>query len=346
MLSEIATSVRTASSAADETVSVIIPAYNSERFVRQLLENIAAQYDRGRFEIIVVDSGSTDETRKEVERFSLEHEEIDVRLLSNPSKSIPASLNLGIREARGEVIVRMDAHSVPSANYVRRCVELLRNKEAAIVGMPIRVRPGAETRIGEAIALAVGHPFGIGDARYRMADQTSQFVDTVPFGAFPKKLWQDVGGFNESLLTNEDYDFYYRVRQAGGRILLDTSAHSDYFARGSLRALIKQYARYGRWKAQMIKLHPRSLRLRQVAAPLFVLALVLMPLVGLWLRFDLWLWLLMLAAYGALSLIFAFRLAWKKRRLSLVPAISLAFFLIHISWGSSFLVGLFRRPRG
>jgi succinoglycan biosynthesis protein ExoA len=333
------------------TVSVVIPSFNSGRYIGSVLENLAGQYDPSCFEIIVVDGGSTDDTRQKVEDFVRGHgREVRARLLENSAGTIPAGLNAGIAAARGEFVVRMDAHSVPSANYVRRCVELLAGDEAAVVGMPIRIRPGAETAAARAIALAVGHPFGIGDAKYRTAaGGGARFVDTVPFGAFRKSVWQEVGGFDEGLLTNEDYDFYYRVRQRGGRVLLDTAAHSEYFARGTFGALVSQYSRYGRWKAQMLKLHPRSARPRQMAAPAFVVGLLGLPLLGLWLRPALWLWLAMLATYAALSLLFAARVALKKgegaARARLVPAVALAFLLVHVSWGCSFLLGLFKRPR-
>jgi cellulose synthase/poly-beta-1,6-N-acetylglucosamine synthase-like glycosyltransferase len=268
-----------------------------------------------------------------------------VRLVENPARNIPTALNLGIAAARHETIVRMDAHSVPSEGYVRRCVEALTEPGVAVVGMPWRIEPGAQTLAARAVALAVSHPFGIGDAKYRLAGTASQLVDTVPFGAFRKELWRELGGFNEELLTNEDYDFHYRVRQRGGRILLDTSENSVYFARPTFQALATQYARYGRWKAQMVKLHPRSLRVRQLVAPAFVLSVVLFALLSLWRAVALVPLALILGAYSSLALLFGWRLARKAGDLRLVPAVALAFFIIHAAWGASFLLGLVRAPR-
>lgn len=324
------------------SVSLVIPCYNEERFIATVLENLLPQYPLSRFEIIVIDGMSEDGTRETVERFIAQHTEARVRLIDNPERNIPAALNLGIKAAEGEIIVRMDAHSVPSANYVRRAVEVLETRDAQVVGMPWRIAAGAQTPVARAIALAVAHPFGIGDAKYRTTNVQTQYVDTVPFGIFRKSLWMQLGGFNEELLANEDYDFYYRVRRDGGRILLDTDAHCTYFARPTLKELARQYVRYGGWKAQMVKLHPSSIKLRQVVAPAFVLALSGFGMLGLLWR-PAWLALLfILAAYSTLALWFGFRAATKRDEPALSPLIALVFFVVHVAWGGSFLRGLVR----
>lgn len=338
-------------------VSIVIPCFNEERFIYKVLENLAGQYASSRSEIIVVDGRSTDETRERVADFKRAYPSLRVRLVDNPARNIPAGVNLGIEEARGDIIVRMDAHSIPSANYVRRCVEQLgaevegaegeAAEKVSVVGMPWRIQAGAETRAARAIALAVAHPFGIGDAKYRMPDRAAaeEFVDTVPFGVFRKSLWREVGGFNEELLANEDYDFHYRIRQRGGRILLDTSGHSLYFARPTVGQLAQQYFRYGTWKAQMVKLHPRSLRLRHLVAPAFVAGIASTTLLGFWWRPAWWLLLLAVVPYAVLALVCAFKLARRGRDMRLLPLIAIIFPVLHVAWGSSFWLGLVRAPR-
>ncbi|HYE66072.1 MAG TPA: glycosyltransferase family 2 protein [Pyrinomonadaceae bacterium] len=326
------------------SVSVVIPCFNEERFIGRVLENLACQYDHERYEIIVVDGMSTDDTRKVIQEFMGRHRSLRVRVVDNPARNIPTALNLGIRHARGEIIVRMDAHSIPSANYVRRCVELL-SGNVSVVGMPCHTQPGDDSAVARAISLAVTHPFGVGDAKYRLANSSAQFVDTVPFGAFRKNLWEELGGFNEQLLTNEDYDFNYRVRSSGGLILMDASAHSDYFARSRMRDLAAQYFRYGRWKAQMVKLHPRSIRWRQLVAPAFIASIVLFVALSFWHPLALWALLLILGAYASLAILFALQLSRRSFDFRLVALIPLAFLIIHGAWGSSFLLGLVRSPR-
>ena len=333
-------------SKAEPRVSVVIPCFNEERFIGKVLENVASQYEAESFEIVIVDGMSEDGTRQVVSTFIEQNTHLRVRLVDNPLRHIPAALNRGIAEARGQIIVRMDAHSVPSPNYVRRCVELLEGGSAEVCGMPWRIEPGRDSLVARAIARAVAHPFGIGDAKYRQSDLSSpQFVDTVPFGAFSKSLWSEVGGFDEGLLSNEDYDFHYRVRQRGGRILLDASGYSSYFARPTLKDLARQYFRYGRWKAEMLKSHPRSVRARQLVAPAFVLSLVCLSLLGLLWSPALYLLLLMMACYSSLAILFAVRLAIKGREVGLVAVIPLVFFVIHTAWGGGFLLSFLRSPR-
>jgi len=324
-------------------VSIVIPCLNEERFIGKVLESLALQYEPGRFEIIVVDGVSTDRTRAVIAGFTSDNPDVQVQVIDNPERDIPRALNLGINGARGEIIVRMDAHSIPSPGYVRRCVKLLTESDAAVVGMPWKICAGDDSRMARAIALAVAHPFGIGDAKYRLNVSAATYVDTVPFGAFKKSLWHRLGGFNEKLLANEDYDFNYRVRKDGGLVLLDADEHCNYVARATLDDLAKQYWRYGSWKAQMVKLKPASLRWRHLVAPAFVVGLVLTGLLSLvwWPGFLLFV--LTLGSYLLLAIVCSLQLALKQKDLALLFLLPLIFFSIHLSWGTSFVAGLFTR---
>jgi succinoglycan biosynthesis protein ExoA len=332
-----------------EFVSVVVPCYNEERFILKALDQLSEQYDSTHYEIIIVDGMSTDKTRELVSQFKTEHPELEVRLVDNPARNIPTALNLGVAAAKGDIIVRMDAHAVPSPGYVQRCVEVLHgNKQAGVVGMPCHVLPGAETLMAQAIASGVSHPFGIGDAKYRLQAGAApqEAVDTVAFACFRKELWQDLDGFNESLLTNEDYDFNYRVRNSGRTVLLDRSGHCDYFARTTLGELATQYRRYGGWKARMVRLHPASIKLRHLVAPVFVLSLLVLTILGL-----LWYPLaLLLGLEIGFYLVFALFCAWQVKRrtgasLAIVLIMPLVFLTIHLTWGVNFLLGLVRQPK-
>ena len=240
----------------------------------------------------------------------------------------------------------MDAHAAPSPGYIRRCVEVLQETDAAVVGMPCRVKPGAETLMARAIASAVSHPFGIGDATYRLGKggPLQEPVDTVAFACFRKKLWSDLGGYNEALLTNEDYEFNYRVRQSGKKVLLDRSEHCDYFARTTLSGLAAQYRRYGSWKAYMIRRNPGSVRIRHLIAPLFVLSLLLFAAAGMVWHTAWWILLAEVIVYLLAALAAGLQATIKARSSPLmVFVMPQVFATIHFTWGGSFLVQLLGR---
>jgi glycosyltransferase involved in cell wall biosynthesis len=333
-------------------VSVIMPCYNEEKFIGNALENLAHQYSSEDYEIVVVDGMSHDRTRQIVREFQRSHPNLSIRLLDNPARNIPHALNLGIAAAKGEIIARMDAHAVPSEAYIRRCVEVLSEDNAAIVGLPCRVRPAENSATAQAIAIGVSHPFGIGDAKYRLGNESSiratqEEVDTVAFACFRKTLWLELGGFDEKLLTNEDYDFNYRARARGYRVVLDRRAHCDYFARPTLRQLASQYFRYGAWKARMIRARPRSLKLRQLVAPVFVSSIVMLTTAGFWRRIAWWLLALEFITYLAAATAFGYQAVRKNQeKFSVLLRMPLVFFTIHFSWGTSFLWGLVTTPRG
>ncbi len=307
------------------------------------LEQLVGQYKDGRYEIIVVDGMSEDETRLRINQFAQNYPGVSIKVIDNPKRDIPVALNLGVMAARGEIVARMDAHAAPSRGYIQRCVEVLRQPGVGVVGMPCHIQPGADTLVARAIASGVSHKFGIGDATYRLREGKSlqEEVDTVAFACFRKSLWTKVNGFDETLLTNEDYDFNYRVRAGGDKVLLDRTGHCEYFARTTLSALARQYSRYGRWKAQMVRRRPKSVKLRHLIAPLFVASLLLLSLAGFLVRWAWWLLAVEIGLYLLCSLIAGWSAARKVNQgFAMVLLMPLVFGTIHICWGGNFLLGL------
>ena len=197
------------------SVSIIIPCYNEQDTIRKLLEAVYAQtFPRADLEMVIADGMSTDGTRAEIAAFADAHPDLHIAMADNPAQSIPSALNCALKEAQGEIIVRLDAHSVPYPDYIERCVADLQAGLGENVGGVWEIHPGAPTWVAQSIAVAASHPLGVGDALYRHASKASQ-VDTVPFGAFKRELLALIGFFDESLLTNEDYEFNTRIRQVG-----------------------------------------------------------------------------------------------------------------------------------
>lgn len=310
-------------------VSLIIPCYNEEKTIRLLLEALLAQtYPLAQLEVVIADGLSTDDTRAEIARFQDAHPELVLRVVDNTARIIPAALNVAIKAAQGEIIVRMDAHAAPAPDYVERCLDALDAGLGENVGGVWDIRPGAEGWVAESIAAAAAHPLGVGDALYRHATQP-QTVDTVPFGAFRRELVEKIGLFDETLLANEDYEFNTRIRQSGGTIWLDPAIKSIYFARPTFGRLARQYFNYGFWKWKMLQRYPKTLRWRQFLPPVFVLSLVFWISLGLF--FPLVFVVLGLELLAYLAILFVAGLKIGK------PALPLAIGVMHISWGSGLL---------
>lgn len=320
-------------------VSIIIPCYNEQATIRQLLEAIYQQtYPRGETEVVIADGQSEDGTHNEIAGFQGEHTDLDVRIIENEARSIPSALNCGIQAARGEIIIRMDAHSRPYPNYVERSVSALDLNKGENVGGVWEIKPGGESWVARSIAVAAAHPLGVGDAGYRIGAQASA-VDTVPFGAFHRSLVDKIGLFDESLLSNEDYEFNARIRQSGGRVWLDPEIVTVYYARSTLRELARQYWRYGYWKFRMLRRYPDTLRWRQGLPPLFVASLIGLALF-FWLPFAGWALALETSIYGTVLLLAGLRSALRQRKKYLFIGLPLSIAAMHLAWGGGFLWSL------
>ncbi len=271
----------------DLRVAIVVPSHRGGNALLQLLILLSEQ-SQSPDEVIVVESHITDVLRRKLQELAEEFE-FPIRLLPNPRQSIPAALNIGIAAASSPVIVRLDVCAVPSSDYIERCVQVLLASGAAVTGGHWRFEAGEATPVASAIATAASHWLGGGGAAYRRQPPTkASDVDTVPYGCFRKALWKQLGGFNEDLLTNEDYEFNWRVRIVGERVRFDPSIVSIYHTRTTLRTLGKKYYRYGWWKAQMLRSYPRSLRWRQFAPALLLWGLLLPPIAAIYLLLITW----------------------------------------------------------
>lgn len=319
------------------TVSVIVPCYNEESTITKLLEAIYNQnLPHSDLEVVIADGNSTDGTRARIAAFKEAHPALPIRVADNPKRVIPIGLNAAIAAAIGEVIVRLDAHCVPNQDYIAKSLSALEKGLGWNVGGVWDIRPGAPGWIAKSIAIAASHPLGVGDALYRVG-HTAQEVDTVPFGAFRRKLISKIGGFDETLLSNEDYEFNARIRKAGGKVWLDPAIKSIYFARPTLAQLARQYWRYGYWKWQMLRRYPHTLRARQAAPPALVLSLIGLLLAGFALPLLHTVLIIEVVSYFALLLGAALFKTLEEKQLLLLIGIPLAMATMHFSWGAAFL---------
>lgn len=320
-----------------EFVSIIVPCYNEEKTIGLMLDAIKRQtYPITGMEVILADGESSDQTLARVNEFQQSNPELSITIINNPRRIIPAALNLAIKEARGEYILRLDAHSVPEEDYIERCVANLKAGKGDNVGGLWIIQPGGPGWLAQSIAIAAGHPLGAGDARYRYSNLSGE-VDTVPFGAYRRSIFDRIGLYDETLHVNEDYELNARIRAINGKIFFDPSIRTKYFARPTLAALARQYWRYGYWKWRMLKRYPGTLRWRQALPPILVLGTLLLLILSIWLSQA---WVALLAGLSVYFLVLigaSLAHARKFKNLRLLLGIPLSIVTMHYSWGSGFL---------
>jgi cellulose synthase/poly-beta-1,6-N-acetylglucosamine synthase-like glycosyltransferase len=319
------------------SVSVLIPMRNEEAYIEKTLECVLnMDYPADQMEILVMDGMSTDRSAEIV--LGVAARDSRVRLITNPGKTAPAAINLGAKESRNEILVRLDAHALFPEDYVRRSVEaLLSCEDAGAAGGGWDF--GSETPFQRAVGIALGGFPGVGGAVWRGSSDEQGFktVDTVPFGAWPRSVFVELGGFNEDWVVNQDYEFNIRLRGAGYKVIYSPWIRSVYFPRKSLRALVRQYGRYGFWRAKTVLAYPKYLKLKYLAAPGLVAALVATLLL---VRVSPIPFVVVLGAYA----LFVVLTALKMSKGSVMTAMRLVEICgaIHFAWGFGFWAGLLR----
>lgn len=312
----------------EPTVSVVMPARDSGGTLEHAVRSALAQ-DWPALEVVVAVAPSSDATRALAEQLAAGDPR--VRVVDNPTGATGAGLNAAIEASQGEVVVRLDAHAELPPGYVRRAVELLRSTGAANVG-------GVQQAVGRtpferAVAAAMTSKLGTGDAKFHYGG-TAGPVDTVYLGVFRREVLQRLGGFDAGLLRNQDYELNYRIRQDGGVVWFDPSLHVSYRPRSSPAALAKQYFDYGRWKREVVRRHPRSLKWRQAVPPVALVANVAGLALGLRDRRAL----VVPGAYAAVVLAVSAQLqrGLPARAAAWLPV---TFPVMHGAWGAGFFTG-------
>lgn len=331
--------------AALPTVSIVMPIRNEAGVILKSVTSVLGQeYPAELMQILVVDGMSEDGTRdillKMNQQRQLEgHSFPEILVLDNPRCIAPTAMNVGIQKATGEIIVRVDGHAILEPTYIRQCVDWLQKTGVECVGGA--VTSVGSTYVGKAIAAAMSSRFGVGGSGFRTADGESQtrLTDTVPFGAFKREVFSRVGLFNETMVRHQDYEFNYRLRKAGGRILLLPFLRVEYHVRSQLRSLWKQYWQYGIWKGRFIRTYPDSLKFRHLVPALFVFILLLSAVIGLVFPSLLWCLGTVLGAY-ALFLILAIVNLSRNGNLKFVPLLPIVLVCLHVSYGLGIWIGL------
>lgn len=323
------------------SVSIIIPCRNEKYHIARCLDSVIANdYPKDKLEVLVIDGKSEDGTEKIVERYAESYPFI--KLLENSKKIIPSALNIGIKKATGNIILRIDAHSECSNNYISKCVENLNRYKVDNVGGVWKILPRDKTLVGRAIAFILSSPLGAGNSFYKLGCSEPKFVDTVPFGCYRKEVFDKIGLYDENAVRSEDMDLNLRLTKSGGKILLVPDIISYYYARSNIIEFTKHNFENGFWVTYPVKFGRIMFSWRHLVPLIFVVSVMITGFMALSSIAFLKILSLILVAYFFIAIYFSLGLVKQEKDLRYLLVTPLSFIILHLSYGLGSMWGLLK----
>ena len=318
-------------------LSIVIPCRNEEKHIVKCLESIiSSDFPANLIEVLVVDGRSSDETRELVRHISERY--AFILLVDNEKKTTPRALNLGIQQARGKYVLILSSHSVVDRSFIKENIRTMESYDTDCVGGRLITLASGETLVALAIAKAMAHPFGVGNAYFRIGSMGARYVDTVPFGCYKREIFDRIGLFDEDLIRNQDDEFNFRVISKGGKVFLNPNIVSYYYARDTLSKLSRMFYQYGYFKPLVAQKIGKIVTWRQLIPALFVLGIILLCGLAIVDQSLRWPILSLVTIYSAINLVTSFLIARSEKRLfAALPAV---FLTVHVSYGFGYLKGI------
>jgi len=309
-------------------ITVVCPVYNESAFIKKLLDFYISALPLEK-ELLIVDGNSTDDTREIIQQYIQKH--ADIHLLHNPKRIVPYALNQAIEAAKGDIIIRLDAHTDYESDYFEKILSVFKSTNVDIVGGPMRIAKG--NTVQNAIGYATSTSFGIGNSSFHFEDFEG-YADSVYLGAWKKSIFKTTGLFDVAFKRNQDDEFHYRAKSLGFKIYQHPDIKLYYHPRKNFNLLFKQYYQYGLYKPLVLKKIKSAISLRHLIPLGFVLYLLSLPVYFI---IPFYYGLIPLGLYILGDLLFSFR---SKKPLKEILAIMLVYPILHISYGLGFLLGL------
>ena len=322
-------------------VSVLLVTRNEQEYIKKALISLINQsYPKEYYEIIIIDGESTDNTLQIVNEFieTYKTDSFDIRILNNPKHILAAGWNIGIKEAKGEYVVRIDAHAEADVDFIEKNIQTINKIEDAIcVGGKLTTK--SLDGDDDIVSMVLSSPFGVGNSSFRVSD-VACYADTAVYGLYKKEIFNQVGYFNEQYVRNQDIELHSRIREAGGRFFFNPEIHCVYYSRNTVKKLIKQAWGNGKWNMVLLKNQASAVRLRHLIPFVFVLFLMVTTVLGfIWACF----WLLELGViilHIILGIIFGIK---KTKKISEIIKMPFLFMMLHVSYGMGYLEGVFTK---
>lgn len=322
-------------------ISVIIPCRNEEKYIVKCLDSVVAQdFPKESLEVLVIDGASEDQTKNIIKEYSQKYPFI--KLLENTKKFTPFGLNIGIKAAKGDVVIRMDAHAGYKADYISKCVYYLKETGADNVGGVIKTMPAKDTVIARAITISLSHFFGAGNAFFRTGSKTIREVDTVFGGCFKKDVFTKIGFFNEKLRRSQDIEFNKRLKKAGGRIILAPEIQAVYYPQSEIKNFFKHNFEDGIWLIYPLKFGIRFFSLRHLVPLVFLATMGLFLLLG-FLHPIFWRFFIVeVLLHAMMNIYFAIQIALRERNWKFLFLMPLAFDTRQFGYGFGSIFGFIK----
>jgi glycosyltransferase involved in cell wall biosynthesis len=323
-------------------VSIVIPTKNEAKYLPRVIDSLLSQdYPQEDMEILIIDGRSTDHTRDTIEQYR--RKAPSIRLIDNPQIYTVFAFNAGIKNATGNIIFFVGAHTEYSPNYVSTVVKYIKEDKAECVGSVACTLPGDETLMAKSIALALSSPFGVGNSYMRIGQKSIRYADTASCSGYKKEVFEKIGLFNEKLIHSQDIEFNLRLRKAGMRILLVPNITSYYYARPDFLSFCKHNFRNGLWSILPFKYSSIiPISIRHFIPLAFVLGLLVSVTFAFFSSIFLYLFYAIAIAYIAANILFSARIYLKTRKMKYLVSMPVTYAALHIVYGMGSMLGIIK----
>lgn len=321
-------------------VTAMIVVRNEEQYIgRAVMSLLKQKYPKEFFELLIIDGNSEDRTLLEAKHAVREYEKeyglVQVHYLENPKKNLAAGWNIGIKKAKGEYVVRIDAHAEADLNLISKCIKILQEKKDVVCAGG-RIETESSTKKGKIISDVLSSPFGIGNAKFRYSEK-SGYVDTVAYGVYRKSIFEEAGYFNEEFMRNQDNDMHGRIKKHGGKFYLEASVKSTYYSRGTIKSMAKQAFGNGKWSIIGWKKSEskEGISIRHMIPLCFVLGNIILLIGSFFSKIFRMIYSAMYLVYFIFALFFAIK---KTRNIGNILKMCICYWLLHVSYGAGSLL--------
>ena len=326
-------------------VSALIVCRNEEDYIKLSLGSLLNQdYPDDKYEILIIDGISTDQTIESAEDVIIQYKKAHgscpkVVFYKNDKKILAAGWNIGIENAKGEFVFRIDAHSAAASDYIKQCVKTILKYDAVCVGGKIESKSlqGEDDVITKVLSSA----FGVGNSSFRVSN-IEGYSDTAVYGLYRKSIFTEVGYFDETLVRNQDIELHARIKNAGGKFYFNPEIHSVYYTRNTIKKMLKQAYQNGKWNPIVQKKNKSALSLRHTVPFLFVMFIGIAFVLGFLHKIFWYLEVFVIALHLILGVVFSVK---KTKKLSEVIKMPFLFVSLHVSYGAGYLTGLFYKEK-